>query len=50
MQAVDEEKFTKETHVWVVKKFGVQASSFVIFYLERQSSSRVRLYVRKDFE
>ena len=44
VQAVDEDKFTKETHVWVVKKFGVQASSFVIFYLKRQRAC-VRLYM-----
>ena len=38
VQAVDEDKFTKETHVWVVKKF-VLKLKFICHLLSRASKS-----------
>ena len=38
MQAVDEDKFTKETHVWVVKKF-VLKLKFICHLLSQASKS-----------
>ena len=38
VQAVDEDKFTKETHVWVVKKF-VLKLKFICHLLSQASKS-----------
>ena len=44
VQAVDEDKFTKETHVWVVKKF-VLKLKFICHLLSQASKSSCRLYM-----